>query len=575
MGVSSFQPSAQQLQQAREAYAKLAPTERQQLDQAAWERGYVQQHFAKDSNQASPGSFDAGSELESLELEGTVPATFPYAPVALPNVDKARRWDGLDKNRLSGAQANEVIVKAYGQLDKSFQGYLGGHPPVANWMTYGKYAAREAGVQITRVEGSLRMVETLDPATAISSLLDLGHNTELFGNFGLPLLNDAIARAQQEASQDPLAIANRAITGITGAPGRAAKVLQYFKENLQALDHALVYGNTQIYDNIAPAFDTFMQAESKGQDGLAAVKDLVQAGKIEDPQGFVVQAMGLYQDAHKLQARIDAGEPGLEQTREDMIARADLLLGVQEQQVILQSDHVFGNPTMQRLMAALTPHATLTDPTGVHQLLSDGQGNWADFKTRMGFDEYASAEDARAALRPEQANDPLCQPLVVTDQAGQPHYYLPSSDPKVTAGTITDYFTRNFKEPRLLDGTPRELPRIDQVNEFGGKVPLDITTDLRGAHADADFQTLIDIARANGHNDWANEVEGLRALPDGPARAQLINALADQVGTGDDLKKALAAATTPEELAVLASVAHYRHDDDLAKKAREKAAAKK
>jgi hypothetical protein len=83
-------------------------------------------------------------------------AAFSYVPHNLADMKGALDGD------MAGADANHYIVDTYASFDKSFTSYLG-NPPVANWTTFGKYAAREAGQDITRLEVELKALDLHHP----------------------------------------------------------------------------------------------------------------------------------------------------------------------------------------------------------------------------------------------------------------------------------------------------------------------------------------------------------------------------------------------------------------------------
>ncbi|MBC7472877.1 MAG: hypothetical protein H7263_01200, partial [Candidatus Sericytochromatia bacterium] len=86
---------------------------------------------------------------------------FGFNKLVERNLLSAQGWTA-GTTALTGVQANKAINTAYDNLDRQFSQYVGGSEhPAANWMTYGKYASREAGSQIQSLEASLESIKTL------------------------------------------------------------------------------------------------------------------------------------------------------------------------------------------------------------------------------------------------------------------------------------------------------------------------------------------------------------------------------------------------------------------------------
>lgn len=352
----------------------------------------------------APASRFAASFDPSRILVGT--PTFAYHGIALPDLSAAQQWrPGV--HGINGEDANVRISATYNQLDQAMTAYLG-QPELPNWMTFGKYASRQAGEQIQRLEETLKVIDRLDVGALAASMPDFLRNVATLGDQGWSLM---------ELSRTP---AN-------------------FLKNLNLLRDSLVYGNTGVYADVARAYDLFLRSESQRKDGVAA---LVAAGYGKpplDPQGFLLQAFQQYQ----LVGRHAAGLTPAERTA--AIGRANMLIVTHEQMDVVQGPKVFGNPAIARLIQAFTPSMTVTDARGTQQLLPHG-GNWADFATRMGFvDAPAGTPGA----------------YVVKDPAGVTHNYIVNPDTAARQGTISAYFDgalNPLAAATMIHSAPAPLP---------------------------------------------------------------------------------------------------------------------
>ncbi|MDX2282688.1 MAG: hypothetical protein NW241_00940 [Bacteroidia bacterium] len=354
---------------------------------------------------------------------------------------------------------NQAINQSYHEFDTAMTQYLG-QPLISNWMTFGQHASREAGTQIRNLDeglaalrlalASLQSFATL--AAGTPSLTGLAPGVEAmrilisllaqeglvkqsmllaFAQAGITQadLNDIIQRYNDLLSPGSLLppvliyrlgrlavdLAALAVRLTAAIPGIIAAVIR-IRDNM-------VSGNRQIYENIAPAYHRFLSAANAHAAG--APFDLSFAG---DPSGFVAAAFNLYIES-KLLADEYAATPDrtLLDERRQKAHRANLLIGFQEQLVILQP--IFD--TMQAELRAMSGTMLLHDPNGAHPLI----GNWGNFYTRMGIDASAAPADPRS-IRPDTL-PPMLRP-------GAPGY----------SGTIGEYFEQNLENARVHRAPP-------------------------------------------------------------------------------------------------------------------------
>lgn len=369
---------------------------------------------------------------------------FSHAPRNPQDLTAAQSWKP-GQSGLSGSEANAQINADYSRLGKDMQRYQAGDPNgpklprLADWMQFGKYASREAGEQIRNLE-DMAKAETGDPKAA-ADLARNGCNTRQIvqslmmegcsvrekinaGTFGKALLSPIGTLAQ---------------LGVEGT--------SQLLDRLGKLQSALVKGNTEIHQNIAPAYDAFLTGESNGQGGMKSLERAgYSAGSAKDPQGFLTSAFANYQKARQLgleaqHTQDPAQREKLLAERRSLTEDANLKMGLQEQMEILQKKEIFGDPDVQKGLGSVSGLMSVSDANGVHNV-GAADKNWTDFAGRMGF----------RSVNPEATGA-----IQVRDLDGQVNYY--KIDPRQT-GTISEYFTQNVAGPaaeNLIDGEPRPL----------------------------------------------------------------------------------------------------------------------
>jgi hypothetical protein len=368
---------------------------------------------------------------------------FSYQPKHYADYTSAQKWvpgANTQKVLLSGTDANKRINADYHQINKDMQRYLKGDPDgstlpeITDWTSYGKYASREAGEQIRNTEDVLDMMAGKNSATDLlrygTSLTALEQLARTGLNAGEGL-SDGIDDAR--ANHQNATVLRKAIKTASDQP-------------VAKLNSALVKGNTEIHQNIAPAFDAFLKGEAAGGKGLDELKKAgYRKGSVKDPQGFVTKAFSDYQDAREYGLKAQSSkDPGMklayQAKRDRLMKEGNLLLGFQEQMEILQKPGVFEDPTVAHALKLVDQTMSVTDPNGVYDFLPKG-GTWTNFSNRMGLREVHSGAGG----------------IRVKDTSGQVRYYKP--DPR-QKGTIYDYFERNANGKRaraLNQGTPRPL----------------------------------------------------------------------------------------------------------------------
>jgi hypothetical protein len=338
----------------------------------------------------------------------------------------AQAWNPDEPRGMTGVEANKAITGAYAWLDGRMSDYLG-DPAIANWTTFGKYASREAGGQIQRFE-------------ALEGMLNENSFKQVVNN-ALGLLHDFIGHRESLSRQ------SRLMRKVSKGPDDYA-------HNVGLMRDTLVNGNAAIMHDIGPAFQTFLSAEEKGQNGLEALKAAGYGQAPKDRQGFLLRAFEGYQQAQGITKRLKTEQldpkqrEDLTAQRRELVFQANLLVGIQEQMYALQTKKTFANHEVQELMKSFTPTMELADAVNRMPLLPNG-GNWANFHQRMGF---------------KQVFDPN-QPGVMTipDVKGNVRHYVVNPDVLAREGTIFEYFRANMDPEvsrRLIDASPATYPTM-------------------------------------------------------------------------------------------------------------------
>ncbi len=411
---------------------------------------------------AGGGSTAGAGGTSAIQMKGEPPAGAVAAShsFAVPAI--------ADLNKIPDAvNRNQTINQTYHQLDTALTGYLG-DPLVANWFTFGQHASREAGTQIRSLQMGLQVLRDIGPALAglsfigspvtmynsavlavrtFQRILDLMNQDGLirqamqlaFAKAGITEadLRGVVSEAASVLIQAPTALMNpiamyNLVRFIGKVTGMVAKLIVATPATIRAVE--LVYenmkrGNKEIYENVAPAARNFLQAALGAPDGVPG--PVAVAG---DPNGFVQAAFTEYGEIRKLgdEARAAPGTPESTAkiaTRRSKAMHANLLIGMQEQLIILQP--IFD--TMMEELNAMSGTMVLNDPNGAHPLAN----NWGDFYTRMGIDP------SRAPADPRTITPGTLPPL------------LPASQRQ---GTISSYFNDNVDNEKVHEAPPAIAP---------------------------------------------------------------------------------------------------------------------
>lgn len=389
--------------------------------------------------------------LPGLQLTAPSRIPFAYAPPPFKEVAAARSWQP-GSTGMTGVQANNIVTAHYAHLDTAFTRYLG-TPDCTNWMSFGKYASREAGGQIHDLEVALRSLHTLktfdlkpgNDISALKELLALGSSNQI--------VKQALAMAA-------------AATGVRISDGMTLDELRQlltqcpldtFREMrslVQSMRNGLVAGNTGVYEEIGKVYEIFLQAESAGRDGVAAIK-AAGYGTLP-PDGYLVAAFEAYQKARELgilasRTPSPAQREQLLAERSQLIARANLEIGIQEQMFILQRRQVFGDPQVVKLTAESAPAMYLPLPDQRLKLIPHG-GNWSDFATRMGFREVPAGSPGAMPIR--HLND------------GQIHHYALAQQREGTISKLFEDYHQGEAAKVLLGNLPRPLQEVQECGLF-------------------------------------------------------------------------------------------------------------
>jgi hypothetical protein len=346
-----------------------------------------------------------------------------------PLVRSAEAWRP-GRAGMSGSVANALVTSGYHALDRAFASYLG-DPPVAGWITFAKYSSRMVGSWIRLLEAWMTTTEALGSGTG------------------------ALARGLAAGREFWIALGEHDIRTSAGQILRASlRGSLALSDSLRApviVRDALVEANTDIFSRVALAFHTFLAAEAEGGDGPEAITALVRDHRLDDPMGLLARAFDRYRAAARLGLLATAAPPGdramLHAARRTLVADANWQIAIQEQ-ALIQRATIFDHPVVQGIFGSMARGGMRLSferrgqgaSVDAFTLLPEG-GNWADYATRMGFEEVS--------IEPRRAD------AVVVEHGGRDRAYVPVVG---KAGTILDLFSRYTDGPageRLRRGAPR------------------------------------------------------------------------------------------------------------------------
>jgi len=411
---------------------------------------------------AGGGSTASAAAPGAVQMKGDPPAgqTAQAHSFAVPAI--------TDLNTIPDAvNRNNVINQTYHQIDTAMTGYLG-DPLVANWFTFGQHASREAGTQIRSLQEGLQVLRDIGPTlagltfganpivayqSAVSAIQIFRRILDLMNQDGLIRQSMQLALAKAGISQadlqnlvtegatalveaptatiNPFALWHmvRFIGDVTSMVGKLIVAIPAVITAVTKVYENMKLGNKEIYENVAPAAHNFLQAAQSAPGGVPGT--MAFAG---DTNGFVSAAFVEYGEIRRLgdEARAAPGTPEAAtklQQRHDKAMHANLLIGFQEQLIILQP--IFN--TMMQELNAMSGTMVLHDPNGVHPLAN----NWGDFYTRMGIDP------TRAPADPRTITPGSLPPL------------LPAAQRQ---GTISAYFNDNVDNEKIHEAPPPIAP---------------------------------------------------------------------------------------------------------------------
>lgn len=395
----------------------------------------------------------------------------------------AQNWT-VGTDGLTGIDANKAINEDYDDLDKEFLQFmdLQGDDFVSNWMTFGKFASREAGSQIQNLETSMEALQTLmttdgntqNDIRAIGALITTMDSDNMIKQ---SILMSASSMGIDTSGKSSTQIIKEIVGKSYDSPSKILGVV----DDLKTLHTAMVKGNTEIHANIAPAYKIFLKAEKEGKDGIEALKaagygnvtnqTFVAPGS-KDPQGLVLSGFMDYKKGKELEEQAKIAERGgdkqkadkLRAERNELMYKGSLKFGAQEQMAILQGPQVFGNPKVATILKSLNGTMSIKDsklPDGTYRnnpIKPEGTNTgWADFPSRMGLREASNEREKAAsfAIRNEQGEVKYFVLSKTDDSSLQSGNLSSGSD-----GTISKYFYDNMRNKDLYRTKPRDMGYI-------------------------------------------------------------------------------------------------------------------
>jgi hypothetical protein len=316
----------------------------------------------------------------------------PHDPSDAGADDRAGAGDLVDR-------ANAIHAR-YHELDLALARHLG-TDECANFFTYAKHAAREAGAQAAEADRAIRVLASVR------------------GLAGGLLGSRASLAALATAREVRALLARPGILRQATALARAGRSVAAVVASLHTLRRCLARGNVAIHDRLVPAFRTYLASGGRRAAPIAV-----------DVDGLLAAGFAHYGHARACSAALaraatpTAARPRLRAARREAIRAGNQLVVYYEQLHIVQPYY----DQMRGELAALDGLLALPHPAGVHRLAR----GWADFGRRMGIDARAIPVDPRRLA-------PADVPRALT---------------RGERGTIARYFDDLLDEPRLRRPPP-------------------------------------------------------------------------------------------------------------------------
>lgn len=328
---------------------------------------------------AAPAGPSSASDMTSISRAALSsrrrPATAPLplgldgpTPLARPTSSPTVQWDTQSALRLVDPVAsNKAITTSYTQIHTAFRQYLGPHD-LSDWTALAENASTEAGLAIRQArEIRLALHTFIDGRVggerqAAATLYEvLQQDDAVSQGIALMLANLGLDLATIGGMAKTLLFRDRRM-----AEASLRDSLRPILDSLETMERQLAIGNRTIYANIAPAYTLFLEAESRQDDGIAAL----QASSYRDAP-LLVDAFRHYKLARASDDR---------STARMFVQHANELIARHEQEHILQP-HLAPIRAELRAMSGTLSY----QPPGSQQrvrLLPDG-GDWGDVETRL------------------------------------------------------------------------------------------------------------------------------------------------------------------------------------------------
>lgn len=276
---------------------------------------------------------------------------------------------------------NHRITQSYHELSEAM-GDLLGAPRVADWCTFAKFASRQAGHHIRET--------SLTSSQLLSAFFDRKADGKLL-------------RIIDDMRQIParLSMAGRLLTlclkrcshsldlgDVRRSSGpRVITAIGDFRAAAARLNRAFFLGNLRVYENIAPAYHTFLRV---AYSDYPNIPDAALSFDAEvDPMGYLQRGLCCYRDALRCSRAGDIS------TRDERVREGNLWLGLHEQGCVLQP--LFDE--VREELKVLSDGIVVNDPRGMTRMLPRG-GDWGDFYDRMGIDPSKVGNQPWTSLPP-------------------------------------------------------------------------------------------------------------------------------------------------------------------------------
>jgi hypothetical protein len=269
---------------------------------------------------------------------------------------------------VDGIQRNQVITGSYKHIHDAFQRYLG-EPRLTDWSGLAVNASSEVGLQLRDARDIRQTLQTLTDGYTGNDPKALKQLYDRLGDDGA--IAKCVCLMMTSAGFDMGTLAGLGSALLDGGVhflGEAKnRSVGAMVGSLTKIEQQLAAGNRAIFLNIAPAYETFLAAETSQRDGIAALR---QSPEFQQSP-LLIEAFTYYKLAKQTTNPAE---------RRQYVQLANLLIARHEQANIVQG---YMEPIRDELRMVSDTLSFQPPGGGPRVKLFPKGGDWADVEDRL------------------------------------------------------------------------------------------------------------------------------------------------------------------------------------------------